>query len=702
ALVESTEPKTTVLVVDDDAGIRKLISAVLSQADMTVHEAESGVEALEILKTLRPNLVMLDVEMPELDGYQTCAKIKASEFGESLPVIMVTGYDDERSVARAYEAGAEDFIAKPVNAAALPYHVRYVLRSAAALREHSRNEEKISAILEAMPDLILSLDRNGNFVEDHAGDHAAAILGHSDLVGRNLLDVLGSAAAAGAFSSLKKVWQKGAVQTLEYSLPVDGLTRDFEARLVATGDAGGLAIVRDISDRKKAEDRIRFLAYNDPLTGLPNRTSFTRTLNHFLRKARVDKSRPGILFIDIDRFKRINDTLGHPVGDTVLIAIADRLRRCVPHDDSSDGKNLLARLGGDAFGLVLPNANAQMDPAVVAHNVVNELAPVFRIGGQEIFLTPSIGIAVFPDDGQEADTLVKNADAAVSHAKMEGRNTYQFFVHSMSAHSLERLKLEGELRKALEREEFFLLYQPQYDVASERITGVEALVRWQHPERGLVPPLHFIPLAEETGLILQIGDWVLQEACRQHMAWKRLGLEPLPVSVNISGAQFRAGSVGASVTQALEMTGMSAKYLELELTESVLMQDATATIESLQELRGLGIQFAVDDFGTGYSSLSYLKKFPLSRVKIDRSFVMDVTKNDDDAAIVRAIIAMAHGLHFETVAEGVETPDHLQFLRDNGCDDCQGYFFSKPISGGEIVKLLQHDDAEVSRAAQGG
>ncbi|MEM9056803.1 MAG: EAL domain-containing protein [Pseudomonadota bacterium] len=691
------------LVVDDDPKITALISAVLTKAGMRVEEADSGTAAIDSVNRSCPSLVMLDVEMPMLDGFETCRRLKASSAGASVPVIMVTGHGDEASVARAYEVGAEHFIAKPVNPAALPYHVRYVLRSWAALREHSRNEEKISAILEAMPDLILSFDRYGTFVDDHAGEHAAAILGHEELVGKNLLDALGGSTATGAYNDLKKVWQGGTVQTVEYSLYVDGLHRHFEARLVATGVDGGLAIVRDISDRKKAEARIRFLAYNDSLTGLPNRTSFTRTLERFLRAGREHERRPSVLFIGLDRFKRINDTLGHAVGDTLLIAVADRLRRCVPPVELDDGTKLLARVGGDAFGMVLPDANAKLDPAVIAHNVLNELTPMFRIGGQEIFLTPSIGIAVFPDDGQEPGTLVKNADTAMSHAKLGGRNTYQFFTHSMSAHSLERLTLEGELRKALERNEFFLHYQPQYSVKTERITGVEALVRWKHPERGLVPPMSFIPLAEETGLIQKIGDWVLQEACRQHMAWQAQGFEPLPISVNISGAQFRAGSVGASVTKALELSGMAPEHLELELTETVLMQDATATIQSLQELRSLGVQFAVDDFGTGYSSLSYLKKFPLSRVKIDRSFVMDVTENADDAAIVGAIIAMAHGLNFETVAEGVETAEHLRFLRDSGCDELQGYLFSKPVSGDEVATLLraQREVPKLAGDAQG-
>jgi diguanylate cyclase (GGDEF)-like protein/PAS domain S-box-containing protein len=438
-------------------------------------------------------------------------------------------------------------------------------------------------------------------------------------------------------------------------------------------------------DRKVAEQRLSYLSQFDTLTGLPNRSLFLDRLAQALKQAQRKEWLVGVLFIDLDRFKVVNDTLGHGSGDQLLVEVAARLQDCVRADDA------VGRLGGDEFGFVLSNLGRPDDAALVAQKVVAALSSPFVLEGGEVYVSASLGIGIYPSDGTDADALLRNADTAMFRAKEAGRNGYQFYLPQMNERALERLQLQTELRGALERREFVLHYQPKADLATGRISGFEALLRWQHPVRGLVPPLHFIPLLEETGLILPVGEWVVRSVCEQLARWQAQGVSPRPVAINLSARQFQQRNLDATIAAILTETGIDPGLLELELTESMLMSDADEAARMLNTMRAHGVRLSVDDFGTGYSSLAYLKRFPLDALKIDRAFIRDVTTDADDASIALAIISLAHSLKLKVVAEGVETLDQLEFLRAQGCDEMQGYYFARPLTIADCTLALTED-----------
>ncbi|MFA7242283.1 MAG: EAL domain-containing protein [Sulfuricellaceae bacterium] len=435
-----------------------------------------------------------------------------------------------------------------------------------------------------------------------------------------------------------------------------------------------VAVFSDITSRKQAEEHLNYLVNHDALTGLPNRTLFLERLMLALAHAHRNDKMAGVMFFDLDRFKIINDTLGHASGDLLLQAVAQRVGAILREGDT------VARLGGDEFTVIVEGVSSEKDIAHIAQKIIDAIAKPLDLCGQEVFVTASVGISVYPNDGVDTQTLVKNADAAMYRAKDQGKNNYQFFKADMNARAFERLTLENSLRRALERSEFELYYQPQRDIATGQVVGAEALIRWRHPEMGLVLPDRFIPIAEETGMILPIGEWVMRTACAQNKAWQDAGFPLMHIAVNLSGRQFKQKNLVGVIKGILAETGLDAEYLELEITESVIMEQATETIATLGEMKALGLQLSIDDFGTGYSSLSYLKRFPIDTLKIDRSFVRDITTDEDDAAITTAVIALAHSLKLMVIAEGVETAEQLAFLSAHGCDEMQGYYFSRPLT----------------------
>ena len=444
----------------------------------------------------------------------------------------------------------------------------------------------------------------------------------------------------------------------------------------AVRDDGGLTThyigtAFDITERKSAEEQIRFLAQHDALTKLPNQTLLLDRIGQALNGLHRKECRAGVLLLDLDRFKLVNDTLGHDVGDRLLEQVADRLRQTLRETET------IARLGGDEFVVLVPEVESIESLSFIARKIIDSLSVPYQLGETELQVTPSIGISVAPDDGDDPRTLMRNADAAMYHAKDLGRNNFQFFAQTMNVVVRERLSIENDLRRALERDEFVLHYQPQVNCRTGQVTGMEALIRWQHPRRGMVPPNDFIQVAEETGIIVLIGAWVLREACRQARIWHDQGLD-IRIGVNLSARQFQQADLMRQVRDALDTSGIDPGKLELEITESMLMEDPMAAAELLRQIATMGIRLAVDDFGTGYSSLAYLKRFPLHRLKIDRSFVRDISTDPNDAAIVSAIVAMAESLRMEVIAEGVEEAQQLHYLDRVGCCSIQGYFFSKP------------------------
>jgi diguanylate cyclase (GGDEF)-like protein/PAS domain S-box-containing protein len=444
-----------------------------------------------------------------------------------------------------------------------------------------------------------------------------------------------------------------------------------------------LATVRDISARKLAEEKVQFLAYYDAVTGLPNRTLLQDRLEKALAAARRQKNKLALLYLDLDRFKDINDSLGHSVGDLFLQEVAERLKRWGRQQDT------VGRLGGDEFLIMLTDAKDIPDAAVAAERLMDAMTTEFVVQGHSLNIGCSIGISIFPEHGADADTLIKNADAAMYSAKANGRNNFRFFTEEMNAQVVERLTLEKSLRLALDKKELFLMYQPQMDMATGKVVGLEALLRWQHPKFGLVPPDRFIRLAENSGLILPIGEWVLRTACSQARTWQEEGFPKVTVAVNVSAIQFRQEGFCRLIRKVLDETGLAPQYLELELTESLLLANADLMLAVVQKLKAMGLTLAIDDFGIGYSSFGYLRQFQVSKLKIDRSFIRDVAVNPDDAAITAAIISMAKSLKLRVIAEGVETEEQMSFLRAHHCDEIQGYYFSKPLTADKIADKLR-------------
>jgi diguanylate cyclase (GGDEF)-like protein/PAS domain S-box-containing protein len=691
-----------VLLADDDAAARLILREAIVQTECEVVEAENGAQAVDLFEACRPDLVILDVMMPVMDGYEACRRVRAAPGGETVPVLMLTGLDDLESILRAYEAGATDFATKPVNWMVLSQRVRYMLRMGHALAALVESEARL-AEAQRMAGL-------GNWEWDipnnrlHWSDEIYHLLGYAvqsfDPGMESFLDRVHPDDLETVKTAIDQALRGAAPCNISLrTLQPDGGSRVLHARGEVARDADGRALrmsgtIQDVTERQRAEDRIRFLAYYDTLTQLPNRQLFAEQLELLLAAARRHGRKIAVLYLDIDRFKYINDTLGHGAGDQLIRQVAQRLQQCLrdtdrlTHGQPEAADSRLARLGGDEFTITLSEITRADDVAKVASRVLDSVTQPFSLNRHDVIVTASVGISLFPDDSASAEALLMNADTAMYHAKESGGNAYAFFSHAMNVDAAGRLALENRLRRALERREFLLHYQPQVDIASGRVIGAEALIRWQHPEVGMVPPDKFIPLAEETGLIVPIGEWVLREVCAQIMAWLAAGLPPVRVAVNFSARQFRDRKLLDTLRQAIAESGVDPQRLEMEITESAIMHNPVEAIATLDAVKAMGLNIAVDDFGTGYSSLGYLQRFPLDVLKIDRSFIRDIVADPDDAAITSAIVALARKLDIRTVAEGVETDDQLAILRQYGCDLMQGYLFSKPLPAQDFAAML--------------
>lgn len=698
------------LLVDDEPLLLKSLHAILLPHGYEVEIASSGRRALERLHQQRFDLVLLDLGMPDISGYEILDFVAGSRSDTS--VIVVSGDSSINSAIRALRSGADDFLRKPYEPEEMLHTVSRALAKRKLVKENEimskqlhQSEKWHRYLVNNSPDLIYTLDHNGNFTflndtvetllgyrkDDLLGKHYSTIVHEDDLPNANFVvneRRTGDRAARNVELRLKASDHAAhpyEVRSLTIELNAMGIYEEGEPPDIPKRFVGTYGIAKDISARKKAEEMINYQAFHDLLTGLPNRVLFKDRLRLAIAQAKRNNQKFAVMFLDLDRFKVVNDTLGHVVGDELLLSVGARLRHCLREGDT------LARLGGDEFTLLLPQILAATDAAVIAKKIIEALERPFQIDGNELFATVSIGVAMYPDDGETIDSLIKNADIAMYNTKAHGRNNFQFYVPSMNVLFSEHLSLENKMRKALERNEFVILYQPQINIATNRIVGMEALLRWQHPTRGLLPPVEFIGLAEETGLIVSIGNWVLQTACAQMRSWREAGIALERIAVNLSPQQLEQSNFVDSVL-AITSQGSFGNYLELEITESAIMKDVENAITKLKVLGSAGVKIAIDDFGTGYSSLSYLKKFPVHSVKIDQSFVHDITK-EGDISIVRAIVAMAKGLRLNVVAEGVETEHQLASLRALACDEMQGFLFSYPLTVIEATKLLKQDSS---------
>lgn len=568
-----TSERPSVLVVDDDADIRNLARAALERAGFTVAEAENGRVALRIFEAMRPDVVLLDILMPEFDGHQTCVAIRQLPQGTHTPIVMMTALDDEASIRRAYDIGATDFIVKPMNHLLMVHRLSYVLRAN------------------------------------------------------------------------------------------------------------------------------RYLIHFDPLTGLPNRTLLLEHVEGAIASAQRYQRNVALVLVDLDRFKRFNETLGYVACDAMLVEVAKRLQPVVRNSDwlgrnrredsaldlMSKGDGALARLGGDEFVILLTELRRVDDLAQVIRRIESVFMQPFHFAGDALHITASIGVSTYPLDADDSYTLLKHAEVAMNHAKEKGRNQHQFYTKALNIRTQKRFTLETRLRRAIETDGLEVHYQPKIDIQHDRLAGMEALVRWRDPELGMVSPIEFIPIAEDTGLILPLGEWVFLTACAQGVERHEAGQTELIVSINISPAQFRQKGLARRIEHLLASTGLEPRFVELELTEGTMLEDVDSSIATLNDLKAIGLSIAIDDFGTGYSSFSYLKRIPMDVLKIDQSFIHDLAGPGKDADIVSAMVALGHTLGLCVVAEGVENKDQLEFLRTSACDQVQGYYISRPLPGDEFA-----------------
>jgi diguanylate cyclase (GGDEF)-like protein len=691
----STEIAMRAVIADDDPVVRMLIASAVRTLGMQVEEARDGVSAVASAQRTMPDLVLLDVEMPGMTGFQACAAIRAMPHGRDIPILIVTGLDDIDFIQRAFDVGATDFITKPIQAQLLQQRIQFQMRASRAFRD----------VRQTLADLAASQYRLGKSQDlAHLGDWEWRAESDQLALSPRAIRILDCAAAppgsvrellarcvhpddrATVAKLLEEARQGQGECQFDHRLPEgDRVVHHYlEASHLVPGDEPSVAgTVQDITDRRRAEERIRELAFYDSLTGLPNRRVLEDRLERIVAFAAEKGTQVALLFLDLDRFKRINDTLGHTSGDQTLKVIAERLISSVRVGDhlartppaEAELQAAVSRFGGDEFAVVLTGLHEVQDAGRIARRLLRVVRQPIELSQGEVNVTCSIGIAVFPTDGADKDALFRNADLAMDHAKEEGRDNHQFFSASMNEVALERMQVERALGEALNHDGLVLHYQPQVETGTGRILGAEALVRMRGPDGELLPPGRFIDVAEESGLIVPLGDWVLHEACAQFARWRAEGWSDARIAVNVSTVQLRNRSFIASVERALSDAGLEPQSLELELTEGVFIEERGRAL--LRELRDRGIAIAIDDFGTGFSSLGYLNRLPVDVLKIDRSFIAEIDRGG--GGIVAAIVAMAHELGCSVVAEGVETEAELDFLRAHGCDVLQGFHLGRPV-----------------------
>jgi len=696
---ESPKQNGTILIVEDNLPFGELVAGTLREEGYRCHTVTSGAAALSWLSAhASSSLILLDYSLSDMTGEAFIAAMQAQ--GSTVPFVVVTGRDDTTLAVQMIKQGASDFVVKDTALLdRLPVVVSRTLQEAATMQRLYQAEQALR-----QSELRLSraqrIARIGSWEWDlqtnelYFSPELFSILGYD---GSGLPQVslewlyrqINPADTPFVRKTLGATIESGRSLNVTFRIATrqgEEIVVASQAELEHAADGRPELLVGtlfDVTERTKAEQEIHHLANYDLLTGLPNRNLLHDRLQQAIVQAgRILDSSVGVLFLDLDRFKGVNDSLGHRAGDQLLRTVAERLRVCVRESDT------LARVGGDEFVVILSVVSDEDGISSAANKILAIISEPFVIEGQELYLTASIGVAVYPTDGDDVQTLLKHADLAMYQAKDMDRNNFQFFSSDLNIRVMERMVLESSLRRALDRSEFQLFYQPQVDVFKNELVGFEALLRWYHPELGMISPDKFIPLAEETGLILSIGEWVIRTACRQARAWQDAGLKPVRMAVNLSGRQFRI-KLDHVVAAILLETGFDASWLELELTESILMRNVQDNIELLKALTALGCSLSIDDFGTGYSSLAYLKNFPLGRLKIDRSFVRDILTNPDDMAIAKIIIDTAHTLKMDVTAEGVEEHDQLELLKRYGCREMQGFLFSKPVPSQKAEEFLR-------------
>ena len=696
-----SDTAATLLIVDDETHVRKLLQILLQNQGYQTQTASSGEEALAMIAQQPPDLILLDIMMPGMDGYEVARHLKTDKATSNIPIIMLSALGEHSARISGLEAGAEDFLSKPVESAELWLRVRNLLRLKAfgdylkshslmleeQLQQRTIDLERFRSAMDASGDAIFLVNRSSmQLIEFNR--RACQVLGYTP---EELLRMTPADLSDQTIEELKGLYDQiiagtGPIEPAESRIRCkDGSFLEVEVHRQAykTGDDWIIVgIARDITQRKENDQRMLQMAHYDTLTGLPNRNLFFTTLEMGLTQAALSDWQLAVVTVDLDDFNNVNETWGHLLGDQMLAELAQRLTGCLNVSDT------LGRLHGDEFALILMLRQGQADPLQTVERIREVLRLPFQLDGQDTSMTASIGISLYPNDAADAQSLIKQANTARHRAKKIGRDTYRFYTAQMNVEASARQEMENALREAVQQQAFELFYQPKIGLEDGAVCGLEALLRWPRPGQANVSPAVFVPILESMGLITEVGNWVITQVCQKMAEWQRAGQGPLQVAVNVSGQQIIEGDLIASIRQALIDNQIEPRWLEIELTESSLMENTAHTIASLQTLKQLGVKVSIDDFGTGYSSLAYLRRFPIDKLKIDIAFIREVTSNPQDAAIARTIIELAHSLDLQVIAEGVETPEQLAFLTENGCDQVQGYLFSRPLPVPELEKFL--------------
>jgi diguanylate cyclase (GGDEF)-like protein/PAS domain S-box-containing protein len=684
-----------ILLIQDDARSARAILKALSHTSDESFEVEwvrrcsDGLERLAGVAA-----ILLDLFLPDSSGVETFVRLFC--VAPQIPILVLVGPQDEETAKLAVQCGAQDYLFKPrLDGHLLAKTVRSMIERAAIVETMFEEKERAQVTLDSIGDAVMSTDVSCKITylnviaERLTGWRQEEAQGHPL---DEIFQIVDSKTRARAPNPMALAMRQNKTVTLPLNcilISRGGVEAAIEDSTAPIHDrrgkvSGAVMVFHDVSAARAMALKMSYLTQHDSLTELPNRALMNDRLVEGIVLSKRHQRKLAVLFVDLDRFKHINDSLGHVVGDRLLRSAANRLAACVRSSDT------VSRQGGDEFVMLLWEVRNAQDVVLAAENILCALRRPHHIDHHELHITASIGIAIYPDDAQDADALLNNADVAMYHAKESGRDNYQIFNARMNEGATERQALEGDLHQALERRELSLCYQPIVNLLTGEIVGVEALIRWCHPSRGLVLPDQFIEIAEECGLIVPIGRWVLREACRQAHAWQVAGLPSVRIAVNVSSVELRARSFTSGVREILAETGLEARYLELELTETFLMQDCKSTVDVMKELKDIGVRLTLDDFGTGYSSLSYLKRFPIDALKIDRSFIQGLITDADDAGIVTAVIGMGNNLRMRVVAEGIETREQLEFLRRHGCAQGQGFLFSAPVWAPEFSHLLEY------------
>src|ERR1700722_681312 len=686
-MTPAQEPQVAIIAEDEDLG-RLLLAQCAQAVGLQPMVFDNGTAALQAALTHQAAVVLLDVEMPGLDGYSVCRRIRAERRLDTVPVVMVTGHDDKNAINLAFEAGATDFISKPVSWALLPHRLEYILRNAASARTLADREAKVRTLLEAIPDALWVVSPTGESLWS-PNDPLSTPTPATPLSSKPGFAVsLPPDRLVDALRVIRYTAQDGISRNLKYRVDRIGESQQsFELRFSRCEGGDVLVVRQDTTERMAAAEHIEQLAFFDTLTGLPNRPQFIDLSKRCIAAAAETSQEVALIYLDLNSFKRINDTFGHSTGDIVLQKVAGILTRQLAEHAAQATHAALARLGGDEFVFVVQDAKAREWALRIAAACCSALDSPIVINNLEFLAPPSIGISVYPDDGADVESLLKHADIAMYQAKLGGAPKVAAYNAAMSARLRDWLDLESRLRRAVRNDMLDLRFQPKVRLSDYSVVGVEALTRWYDPELGEVPPIRFIQVAEESGLIVDLGAWLIRAACKQARAWLDVGLK-MPIAINISGKELLFGDPARSLETEIARFGISPSLIEVEITESVFVSDSSVGRSSIEKIKQLGCRIALDDFGTGYSSLSYLSRFPPDRLKIDRSFIRNVDQSASDAGIVNAIMSLAHTLGLQVTAEGIERNGQLEWLRARGCQEAQGYLLGAPMLARDIEQRI--------------